>query len=199
MTDDLTGLSNRRGFLIHSERSLNLCLRKNMPVSLAFLDINGLKWINDTFGHQEGDRAIRLLGEAASEVCRDSDIVARLGGDEFVVLFTDADSDGAAQIMTRLETALETRQKEAGLSFTVAVSHGVAAFDPDRYNSVEDVLHEADSRMYERKSPRGLSGRSGWNPLSRPYLAAGRRGGASGSGHPGVHVVPQARFHAVTG
>jgi diguanylate cyclase (GGDEF)-like protein len=91
MTDDLTGLSNRRGFQVLAQRALNVCKRMGRRASLLFFDLKGFKQINDTHGHAEGDRALIGFAQVLRSALRDSDVIGRLGGDEFVALLTDCD------------------------------------------------------------------------------------------------------------
>ena len=90
--DDLTLLSNRRGFEALSQHALNVCKRMNKPASLLFFDLNDFKPINDIYGHAEGDRALKAFAEVLRDALRESDVIGRLGGDEFVALLTDSDS-----------------------------------------------------------------------------------------------------------
>jgi GAF domain-containing protein len=85
--DELTKIPNRRGFMMLSEHSLNVCTRQNIPATLIFMDLDKFKQINDMFGHAEGDNVLKIFAKQISNECRESDLFARLGGDEFVILF----------------------------------------------------------------------------------------------------------------
>ena len=156
ITDELTGLSNRRGFLGLAGKALSICERLNRPASLLFIDLDGFKPINDRFGHEEGDRALREMSEILLETFRDSDVIARFGGDEFCVLL--AGTGGVKAPSERLQRALAERNAEPGQRYSLECSVGVVEFDPERHASIEDVLREADQGMYERKRQRKAEG-----------------------------------------
>lgn len=149
--DELTMLSNRRGFTALAQHALNVCRRQGKPASLFFFDLNKFKQINDTYGHAEGDRAIVTFSAALRSVFRDSDVVGRLGGDEFVVLLTDADSGASAQALQRLTEELDHVNARDQRGYGIQYSVGTAAFDPAKHPSIEELIGEADQRMYENK------------------------------------------------
>lgn len=111
--DELTGISNRRGFITLAQNSLNICARQGISASLVFFDLNNFKPINDTFGHAEGDRALIAFAEQMKSTFRDSDVFARLGGDEFVVLLTDTSMELSEEIIKRFRQSLEIYNQEA--------------------------------------------------------------------------------------
>ncbi len=150
LTDELTRLCNRRGFLALAEQQLKLANRTGRRVLLFLADVDGLKQINDTFGHREGDRVLREAAEVLKMTFRDSDIIARLGGDEFVVLANEAPDESEEIITARLHENLRTRnQKEP--PFVLSISVGVVPFIPSRACSVEDLVARADKAMYAQK------------------------------------------------
>ncbi len=149
--DDLTLLSNRRGFESLAQHAINLCRRLEKPASLLFFDLNRFKQINDTFGHAEGDRALAAFAEVMRGVMRDSDVIGRLGGDEFVALLTQADGVETANVLHRLESALRTRNASQQRGYDIEYSVGQIQFDPARHGSVAELLAEADIAMYAHK------------------------------------------------
>lgn len=149
-TDMLTGLSNRRGFIELSERALSLCKRVDRPASLLFIDLDGFKPINDTFGHAEGDRALVGVAEILLETFRESDVIGRVGGDEFCVLLTDATDPKVP--MLRLESCLSAWTAER--PYVLGCSVGLVEFAPERHLTLADLMREADERMYVRKRAR---------------------------------------------
>lgn len=151
VTDEMTGLVNRRGFLMTAEKSLSLCRREGRPISLVFVDVDGLKQINDRYGHKVGDYAICAVAESMSVVCRDSDTGGRLGGDEFVLLLTEADEMHAQDVVHRLNTHLTSRCNAVTGLQHLSISCGIVAYSLQRHNSVEDILDDADSAMYRNK------------------------------------------------
>ena len=155
LVDDLTGLQNRRGFLALAEQHLRLILRKGSAL-LIYLDLDALKEINDTYGHQEGNRALVVTANILRSCFRQSDILARLGGDEFCVLMTDPRHGAAAQIRKRMQQRLEYTNALSSWRFQLSWSMGIAEVPADNRLPLEELLRLADSRMYEQKR----SGRS---------------------------------------
>ncbi|MGI9293592.1 MAG: sensor domain-containing diguanylate cyclase, partial [Pseudomonadales bacterium] len=149
--DELTKISNRRGFMMLGQHSLNLCVRQALPASLVFIDLNKFKQVNDEFGHAEGDSALIAFAEQIKSVFRDSDLFARLGGDEFIVLLTNASKELTANIMVRFQRSLEKYNAEAKRGYDILFSYGVVEFNPDKHATVEELLAEGDSLMYEHK------------------------------------------------
>lgn len=154
--DELTNIPNRRGFLMLSQHSLNLCSRQQIPATLVYLDLDNFKPINDTFGHAEGDNALTVFANLVSTVCRDSDLFARLGGDEFVILFVNSTKHAAENIMARLKQSLKDYNEQENRKYEIAFSYGIIDFDRDKHNAIEALLEDADSQMYEYKKSRKL-------------------------------------------
>jgi diguanylate cyclase (GGDEF)-like protein/PAS domain S-box-containing protein len=154
LTDELTRLNNRRGFLVLAEQHLRAAARSRKPFALLFADLNGLKRINDELGHELGDRAICDAADVLRSVFRDSDIIARLGGDEFVVLLTDTSQSTTPGPVERLREAIRAHNDRGGLTYRVSMSMGVSFYDPERPQSLQDLLAEADQRMYASKRAR---------------------------------------------
>lgn len=149
--DELTDLSNRRGFIMLTEKYLNYFTRHHVFASLVFLDLNGFKCINDTFGHDEGDRALQTFAKALKQVGRSSDIFARLGGDEFVVLLANARQHEAQIYIKRLATHLDTLRQQHRQPYNISFAQGVVEFDPQLPKSIEQLLLEGDALMYQLK------------------------------------------------
>lgn len=149
--DELTLLSNRRGFVALAQHALNVCKRQGKPASLLFFDLNKFKQINDQYGHAEGDRALSEFSGALRQVFRDSDVVGRLGGDEFVILLTDADTEATSDALQRLTATLDELNQKHRRGYDIQFSVGTAAFDPERLASIDALIAEADGLMYEQK------------------------------------------------
>ncbi len=150
--DELTHISNRRGFSALSIHALNLCKRMNKPASLFFFDLDFFKEINDRFGHAEGDIALINFSKILKDAFRESDVVGRLGGDEFVTLLTNANQSETKLILYRLEQLLEDfNNQHASRGYDIAYSVGVVAYDPSRHQSINDLLADGDRLMYEQK------------------------------------------------
>lgn len=153
LTDELTGLYNRRGFMALAERQLKLGRRSGRGMLLFVMDVDRLKHINDSFGHFEGDNLLKRAAGALRETFRDSDVVARLGGDEFAVLAIEAAGHSEATIRTRLFERLKSINAEQD-RYEISLSLGVARFDPRHRASIADLMAKADDAMYQQKRRR---------------------------------------------
>jgi two-component system cell cycle response regulator len=153
LTDELTGLYNRRGFMALAERQLKLGRRSGRGMLLFVMDVDRLKQINDSFGHFEGDLALKRTANALEETFRDSDVVARLGGDEFAVLAIEAAGHSETTIKTRLFECLKSFSSEQS-RYEISLSLGVARFDPRNRTSIGELMAKADQSMYEQKRRR---------------------------------------------
>lgn len=151
LIDELTGLYNRRGFLTLAQQQLKLARRGHRELVLLFIDMDDFKEINDTFGHNEGDMALRRASEVLKHTFRDSDIIARLGGDEFVVLATDTGKTGSEIIIQRMRRELLERNERDGYPYRLSFSVGAARFDPEAPPSIEELMAAADAMLYENK------------------------------------------------
>ena len=160
LVDELTGLYNRRGFLTLAEQQLKIANRMQRPMLLLFVDLDYLKSINDTFGHQEGDKAINEVGRIMKRNFRDADIVARLGGDEFVVLVVEPGEATPDMFISRLQSTLDARNACEGMRYQLSMSIGVEIYEPRHPCTIDDLLQHADLAMYEQKRNRKQSLRS---------------------------------------
>ncbi|MEO6444888.1 MAG: PAS domain S-box protein [Gemmatimonadaceae bacterium] len=149
--DQLTGLYNRRGFFMLAQQHLNVARTLPGHSILFYLDINDLKPINDTFGHHAGDDAIRDAADILRETFRDSDIVGRLGGDEFVALAVNCLDASGEVLLQRLEQNVVAYNARGARQYALTLSRGMARFDPSRPRNLQQLLEEADARLYEHK------------------------------------------------
>ena len=156
--DELTGLANRRGFLMLAEQHAMLARRTNESFVVAFIDMDRLKPINDTLGHQAGDAAIAEIADVLRTCFRDSDILGRLGGDEFALLMPATAENREEVIRHRLQQELDKRNAQPDRRYSLCVSVGIITSDPHQSLSVEEILAQADTLMYEEKQ-RGRAGR----------------------------------------
>jgi two-component system, cell cycle response regulator len=156
--DELTGLYNRRGFLGYARPQLDAAARLHRPMLLIFVDLDGLKPINDRLGHASGDQALIDTAAVLKSTFRERDIVARLGGDEFVVLVTDASLVNPDGLLGRLDQRVAAMNDRAQRPFELAFSTGVASFDPGTPETLEELISQADRRMYREKRRRKLGG-----------------------------------------
>lgn len=153
--DELTLISNRRGFLTLAEHSQKVCRRKKMPMSVILFDLNKFKPINDNFGHHEGDFALKQFAKVMRSVFRDCDVIGRLGGDEFVVMLTDASDEQIAIILDRFKTEMDAMNQVINKPYLIEYSAGVACFSYDTEQSLEEMVAVADVAMYEKKKDSG--------------------------------------------
>jgi len=151
-TDELTKLANRRGFRMIAEPLLAVCRRIwNRPIAVTIVDIDGLKQINDESGHEAGDSVIRDFARLLLKVYRDSDVIARIGGDEFCVLLPSVDDADAASPLERLQHRVDSFNAESARPYELSFSAGMVTFDAERHANVDDLLRDADERMYAEK------------------------------------------------
>lgn len=170
LTDELTGLNNRRGFFVLAEQQLKIAQHTQTPYSLLFADLDGLKQINDSLGHEIGDRVIVDAAQILKQTFQDSDIIARLGGDEFVVLIL-ASFDNSDKFRIRLQANIDCFNQTGALpnvqacqtldlilqypnekrSYQVSMSVGIQSCTPTDGISLEQLLIQADKLMYEQK------------------------------------------------
>ncbi len=151
LLDELTGLYNRRGFMTLAEQGLKVASRKKIGMLMIFADLDRMKWINDTFGHREGDRALIEAAEVLKETFRESDIIGRIGGDEFAMLAIDTPELTTEILTTRLQSNLEIHNKRGVRSYELSLSIGITHYNPDTPCSLEELMAQADSLMYEEK------------------------------------------------
>lgn len=154
LTDELTGLNNRRGFMILATGLLKFARRAGLPLCLLYIDLDCLKSINDTFGHSTGDAAIIRFAGILTETFRDSDVVGRLGGDEFVVLTIDAAENDLANIQSRLEKNVDERNNQVTAGYALSFSLGMIQVDLQSSVTMEELLNQADEAMYRHKQAR---------------------------------------------
>jgi diguanylate cyclase (GGDEF)-like protein len=150
-TDELTGIANRRAGMIFLTNQVHLSRRSKSHLCVCFADVNGLKGVNDTYGHEEGDKLIRTVCQAMKDTLRESDFIARLGGDEFLTVFPQCSISLAAEVWERVEKRLEALNKESGKPYRISVSRGFAECDPDNIKSPDELIQIADQEMYQDK------------------------------------------------
>lgn len=151
ITDELTGLSNRRGFLALAGQSLRICRRERLPAALIYFDLDGFKAINDADGHAAGDAVLRCFAGHLQSEMRASDPCGRVGGDEFVAFLAGADGRRSERVTARLRDRLAAAGASGEMPASIRFSFGIVAFDPERHASVDDLVGEADYLMYRDK------------------------------------------------
>ena len=151
ITDELTGLFNRRGFLTLSEKQCSLSERYKRPLSIIYVDVNKMKTINDELGHMSGDQALVDTANILNSSFRNSDIIGRIGGDEFAVLLSEHTELGMDTTLNSVYEHLKLHNEEAKRKYELSLSLGVAHYDPEHPCSICDLLNKADALMYENK------------------------------------------------
>jgi diguanylate cyclase (GGDEF)-like protein/PAS domain S-box-containing protein len=149
--DDLTGLFNRRGFLWLAHRQLKLSRRMNKRAVLFYLDVDYLKAVNDKYGHPEGDLYLQAMAKLLKDSFRESDIIGRIGGDEFLVLALDVQPGCENMLHNRLIENMKVFNQQSHFPLPLSASVGFVSYNADKDLPIEDLISEADARMYEEK------------------------------------------------
>lgn len=157
LVDELTGLYNRRGFTTLAEHHLRIAKRRKTKIYLLFSDVDNLKLINDTFGHSEGDAALRCISDMLKDTFRDSDIIARVGGDEFVVIPLGTAGPEADAAAARLQDNLKLFNSNRRRRYPLYISYGISCYDPESQFGIDEILVNADKAMYELKRSKSRS------------------------------------------
>jgi len=152
LIDELTGLYNRRGFMILGEQQLTFARRARSGVNLAFADLDGLKFINDHFGHTAGDQALNDTAKILKAAFhRESDLVARIGGDEFAILWLANTPVLTEVVRARLKNVLDSYVASQKLPYDLSLSIGLCQYQRDFSSPLTEMLTEVDQRMYTEK------------------------------------------------
>jgi diguanylate cyclase (GGDEF)-like protein/PAS domain S-box-containing protein len=163
MTDELTGLFNRRGFMALADKLIKISVRDKNDLLLIYIDFDNLKWINDSLGHSVGDQAIVETATLLSDTFRLADVVARLGGDEFVILCTDNSALGNEEtILSRLSENIEKTNRLASRQYPLSVSVGVGRYEHQSPCSIDELLRRADRAMYKNKEDKKARHQDGY-------------------------------------
>lgn len=150
-TDELTGVANRRTGLAIMQKILELSRRNGNPCALIYADVNGLKKVNDTWGHPVGDRLIIAACDAMRLAIRQSDTLCRLGGDEFLIVLPDCGPELVARIDERIASNLNTFNRDSRQPWQARLARGHLVFDPASDQTATSLLHRLDELMYEQK------------------------------------------------
>jgi diguanylate cyclase (GGDEF)-like protein len=149
--DELTLISNRRGFLTLVDYNLKMCRRNQVSMSFLLFDLNKFKIINDDYGHHEGDFVLTKFAQIMLDTFRDSDVIGRLGGDEFVAMLTGSDQENSSEILARFAVAVAEANTIINKPYKIEYSVGVEHFKHDTTKTVEEMIQEADAAMYKDK------------------------------------------------
>lgn len=152
--DDLTGLHNRRGFFTLANQRIALFQREKTPFIVLYMDVDGLKNINDTHGHNQGDTAIKTAANVIKNALRESDIIARLGGDEFTALIIYKDESDVTRIKERIHRECDFFNQQKPYTWELHISIGYYCANPSENMSLDDILARADKELYRKKKKR---------------------------------------------
>ena len=156
VTDELTGLYNRRGFFTLAEQELKTANRKKRKIYLVYADLDNLKEINDAYGHLVGDLMLIETAKILRVSFRQSDIIARIGGDEFIVILVGTNGSDAESVTSRLQKNIEIHNQKIINNHKLSISFGIACYDPEFPSSIVELLNNADKSMYEHKKYKNL-------------------------------------------
>jgi diguanylate cyclase (GGDEF)-like protein len=159
LIDDMTGLYNRKGFLALADHHMTLALRNSEAFSVAFIDLDDLKNINDTLGHETGNRALVEVAGVLKESFRQSDVLGRMGGDEFAVFILHADEAEIAGIQRRVQQHLDARNALPNRKYRLSFSIGIISCGSGTGSNIEGLLGKADALMYKQKRAKALARR----------------------------------------
>jgi diguanylate cyclase (GGDEF)-like protein len=152
LIDDLTGLYNRRGFIALGKRNIKLADRTKKRLLFGIADLDGLKLINDSFGHKEGDRALLETVQILKETFRETDIIARMGGDEFAIIAIEASIETANVVTARLKANVDRHNLKKNPDRRLSISIGVTFYEPGSHSSIDELISKADELMYMEKN-----------------------------------------------
>lgn len=147
-TDELTGLSNRRGFLKIAGYLFQKCQSENKLFTLLFFDLDKFKYINDHFVHAQGDKVLKIFTDSLLKNFRSQDVIARLGGDEFCVFCSGLNQKDVGKIIKRLKKSLKSTPTTG---YNIEFSVGIIQYNPKEHETLEEMLKLADSKMYSNK------------------------------------------------
>jgi diguanylate cyclase (GGDEF)-like protein len=151
LRDHLTGLFNRRGFFALAEQRFKVARRENTRLLFIIADLDGLKAINDTYGHELGDHAITDAADILKDTFRESDIIGRIGGDEFAIVVAENMPESAETVTARIRNKIDAFMKEHVRHYQLSISIGIAHCDPASSCSIDEMLANADELMYQQK------------------------------------------------
>ena len=154
LKDELTRLYNRRGFIELAGQELKFAKRHDMDASLLFIHLDKMKWINDTLGHSEGDKALVKTAAVLKKTCRESDIIARIGGDEFAIFALGLSGKNSHFIINRLRENLAYHNRKISKGYSLSISVGMASCKSAATCSIQKLLTLADKLMYKEKKSR---------------------------------------------
>lgn len=150
--DILTGTLNRRAGLVILEKQIQLCKRNNWDLTICYIDVDGLKIVNDSYGHQEGDDYILFVTNVLKEIIRESDGLCRLGGDEFLLMLPECDVPKADMVLKRIVKSLDDHNTRNSKPYKISFSYGLVKYDFNEQPKIGSLIAKADVEMYKHKN-----------------------------------------------
>ncbi|MBF0123343.1 MAG: GGDEF domain-containing protein [Candidatus Omnitrophica bacterium] len=163
--DVLTGLYNRRGFMTYADHLLKLSDRTQRGLVLIYADLDNMKLINDRYGHEEGDRALVTAGNVLKKTFRSSDVIGRVGGDEFAILALEAKFENLDALRNRMKGNLKKAKYNIDPMHKLTFSLGIIYYNPEKHQSIEELLRRSDRLMYEEKASHTMLPPSPYSPV----------------------------------
>lgn len=154
--DTLTGCYNRGMGMRLLEEELNNIRRKQSLFSICYIDVNGLKYVNDHFGHFEGDEFLVAVCRYVKTAIKETDILYRLGGDEFIVIFPECQREEAATLLQQITSEIDRQNEKSSRPYPVSFSYGIVQVNWDDKRNIDEIIQLADARMYECKQKFGV-------------------------------------------
>jgi diguanylate cyclase (GGDEF)-like protein len=154
LTDSLTGLKNRRGFEANTEDKFNELVKKGKRPGVLYCDVDRLKYINDTFGHAEGDFIIKQTAKVLNRFFFHDEVIARIGGDEFIVFIDDVDNLTMQQILDDIEEFTSEINKKINKPYEYKLSFGISSYSSQSKDTLGKIIKEADQKLYQRRKIR---------------------------------------------
>ena len=155
--DSLTGVFNRNGFNRETSEPFRRCIEEKRSAMIMFVDMDGLKQINDSYGHKAGDHAIRSIASILQESCINDELTCRFGGDEFFIFATDYTEDDVLALRARMQAQIDICNRNSGHPYLLSISVGAYITVPVAGTSLFQLITVADSRMYEEKKKKNPS------------------------------------------
>lgn len=149
--DTLTGFYNRGMGLTFLENEIKSIRRNSGVFSICYIDVNGLKYVNDNFGHFEGDELIVMVCKFIKSVTRENDILCRLGGDEFIILFPNSIKENVEEVIQKIIFNIDVENKKKLKPYNISFSYGIVQVDCDNNKTTDEIIQIADAKMYEYK------------------------------------------------
>lgn len=157
VTDPMTGILNRNAGMSFIQTQLKKCRKHKTSMTLCYIDLDNLKYVNDNFGHKEGDRVIISLVRIIKRALRETDVMFRMGGDEILVILPDTALEESSTVIDRINDMIEKKNLKSSKPYRIEFSYGLAEYSPDKKLKVEGLVDIADRNMYKMKTAKKRS------------------------------------------